>query len=251
MPEKEKEPKRHIRLVFCIDTSTSMQGAREGEVKKGMEAVLNNAAERIGDELEIDAAIVGSNGGAHEIVAAQALNRRSVTGIIDKVSGYSSSGGTSIDQGVLRACEEIGKMERKEETSFALILLTDGDDSKITQTKGEELAGKVAALGAQFFAIGIQGFKKETLLRLTTKDKIIDTTKGTSIVDAVSILYGRVIGKFHGLRLYFRNFRKWDSGRFNLCLKEAQDGLQMAPMRSILMNSQREKQGSINFTLIH
>lgn len=202
MPAKEKEPKRHIRLVFCIDTSGSMRGHREAEVKKGIEAVLTNAAERIGDELEIDVAIVGFNDRAHEIVAAQALNRRSVTGIIDKVNGYRSDGMTSIDKGVVKACEEIGRIGRKEETSSALILLTDGDDSKITQAKGEELAGKVAALGAQFFAIGIQGFKKETLLRLTTEDKIIDTTKGTSIVDAISILYGRVIGKFHGLRLY-------------------------------------------------
>jgi uncharacterized protein YegL len=202
MPEKEKEAARHIRLVFCIDTSGSMIGSSEKEVKEGMKAVLRDGANRVNEELVIEVAVVGFNDRAHEIAAPKILNQESVESLINKVESYQSKGTTSIIAGVEKACEGFGKMKQGAETSSVLILLTDGQDGQMTSEKGKELADRVAALGARLFAIGIKGFNQEILKRLIAEKNIIDTTKGTSIVGAISILYKRAIAKFCALRLY-------------------------------------------------
>lgn len=202
MPEKEKERERHIRLVFCIDTSGSMDGKNENAVKKGMEDVLRDAAKRVNMELQIEVAVIGFNTAAHDIVGAQELSNSTVEPILEKVKGYRSNGSTSIVSGIERACDVLKKMDPRPETSSALILLTDGVDNAVTKDKGNELAQRVANLGAKFFAIGIEGYRKDIVFRLVKEENLIDTTKGTPIAEAISILYGRAIAKFHGLRLY-------------------------------------------------
>lgn len=214
IPKGEPLPP-NVSLTFCVDTSSSMRGERETELKKAVEDVLVHA-QGIVDHSKgatIEIAIVGFNGSASIISAPIKITptdskQRAIDKIIANLKRLNSSGGTRILAGLGAATDQLERMSKQNQHgNHTLILLTDGDDT-LNQGEVETIHTRLKKAHANLFAVGIgKGHKQATLETIAPRDgkftgKYINTAAGAeTITSAISGIYKRAISASHNVKL--------------------------------------------------
>lgn len=195
----------NVTLTFCIDQSGSMQEKREEEVKRGVEAVLEDAKKvvRADPGAKISVAACGFNTQANLIAEPTEITQSSAQGLIDRVKAYKSNGGTTIVNGLEFAAGQVERLAKENPLAkHVLIVLSDGKDKGKKDFK--QIQQRLTAKKTQVFAIGIgEGHTKETMRDIAQNEKnYIDTTKkGQSIEGAIQTIYATSLATFSDLRL--------------------------------------------------
>ncbi len=207
---KGKPSPPNVTLTFCIDTSGSMSGEPEKEVKKSVEKVLNSAQKIIATSkgAKIEIAIVGFDTSSKTICEPTKINsNKAVEDIKTSLKRLESGGGTDIIAGLKEATTKVEGMAKKNRGGVhTFILLTDGNVA-VNQTYISDIHKRLAAANAQLFAIGIGTHKKEALKQIAPetgsfKGTYIDTTLGHDTIEsAIARIYTQAIASFDKLVL--------------------------------------------------
>lgn len=229
IPKGEPSPP-NVSLTFCVDTSSSMKGVRETELKQAVKDVLDNAQGIIDHSkgATIEIAIIGFNNSASIISAPIKITpsdskQRAVDKIIANLNRVASNGGTSITAGLKEATNQLEEMSRKNPNgSHTLILLTDGDEN-LDQGEVSAIHTRLKKAHASLFAVGIgKDHKQETLETIAPqngnfKGKYINTASGKeTITSAISGIYKHVIAAAHKVKLRSSHLEagSWSVDRF-------------------------------------
>jgi Ca-activated chloride channel family protein len=143
--EGEVEKRTPINVCLVLDTSTSMAGARLGQVGKAATRFL----EQVGEQDLVS--VVAFNDRAEVVVPAQ--RGQDVGRLLSRISTLQPRGGTEILQGLEAGFTEVQR-HKNSNSSNHIVLITDG------RTYGDEeaclrLASQAADLGISISAIGI------------------------------------------------------------------------------------------------
>lgn len=214
IPKGEPLPP-NVSLTFCVDTSGSMQGERETELKQAVIDILTDAQGIIDHSkgATIEIAIVGFNRRASIISAPIKINpsdskQKAVDKIIASLNLINSNGDTSIIAGLKEATSQLECMSKQNPSGkHTLILLTDGDEN-LTQDKVEAIHTRLKNAHASLFAVGIGKDHKQTTLETIAPQngkftgKYINTGSGTeTITSAISGIYKQAISPSHNVKL--------------------------------------------------
>lgn len=192
-------------LIFCIDTSGSMETPeRSGAVKEALNTLLDDAQRLIdqtpGAAIYIE--IIGFNDSARIITPLTQLGTKTILeSVKTQIRGTLFGGGTAILSGLRKATE---KLETKGMGSRTVILLTDGDDNGCNAASLSQIQVKLTQAKASIFGIGIGAqHNKDTLRTITAGGTYIDTTvkDGPTIQSSIAAIYKRAIAPFTELRL--------------------------------------------------
>lgn len=216
VPKTEKKPP-NVNISFCIDTSGSMQGDREGSVKAGVNRVIDNArgVMKVAGA-RIDMGAIGFNNKAHKISDPTSITKESDAGLKGRVDDYDSAGGTSIVAGINGSIQQLKEMAKANKTGKnVLILLSDGQDN-VSSGSVDKIRRQLGSVNGEIFAIGIgDSHNKTTLQEIAGEANYIDTTQGVSIEDAITRMYEVAIAKFSEMKLQLHGVpgNKWLMGQ--------------------------------------
>ena len=203
VPTQELLPP-NVTLVFCVDTSGSMKGDREGQVKGGLNSILDAAVEEVARGASIKIGVVGFTNKARTICEPTSVTSESVAGIKGAVGDYTSNGSTKIAVGLDAATTQLEAMARTTSSAtHTFVVLTDGDEV-LGESAVQGIHSRLAAIQARVFGIGIGAGHKKKTVKLIASDKgdYIDTTEeNVSIAGAISDVYEQAIADFTDLRL--------------------------------------------------
>jgi len=206
---KKSTPPPKVALIFCIDTSASMDGSREGQVKAGIKSVLDNAVKVVNamEESQIQIGMEGFSDETHTICEATDITSETMQTIQNKLNTYRSNGSTDIIMGFEKATKTVEtSAQNTPDLTQYLILLSDGEES-LSADQVKPVHERLAKVGAKLFAIGIgESHKKETLRLIASskrlKGKYIDTTTGQDTLSRTIVeIYNGAIGVFSNLSL--------------------------------------------------
>ncbi len=210
---KEKPLPVNATLIFCIDTSGSMDSdERIGAVKSALNKVLDHAQSVVNGcpAAQISFEIIGFNTAWSVIAPLTNLTdgdkESKMQAVKKQITALTPSGYTKILAGLDKASQDL--TTTRSQGSRTIVLLTDGNDS-IDQGELSNIHARIASAGASLFAIGIgKEHKKATLKQIVTskagsfKGKYIDTTAGKeTIKGAIAAIYGQAIASFSELEL--------------------------------------------------
>ncbi len=192
-------------LIFCIDTSGSMNTEeRSGAVKEALNTLLDDAQKLIdqtpGATIYIE--IIGFSNSARMITPLTLLGKRqTLEAVKEQITGTVFGGGTAILSGLQQATNDI---EKKGMGSRTVILLTDGEDNGYNAQALSQIQVKLTKAKASLFGIGIgAAHSKATLSAITVNGTYIDTTlkDGPTIQSSIAAIYHRAVAPFTELRL--------------------------------------------------
>jgi Ca-activated chloride channel family protein len=154
-------------IVFVVDTSGSMAGAKLNQAKKALEFCVENLNAE--DRFEIVRFSTEAEPLFGKLVDANAGQRKHAS---DFIAGLKPIGGTAIADALQAAL----KMQSvKSERPFVIIFLTDGLPTVGSRNAGEIVAGVKKAGGARIFSFGIGSDVNTQLL-----DQIAESTRAFS-----------------------------------------------------------------------
>lgn len=167
-PTVSKEAKPSPKdIVFVVDTSGSMAGAKLDQARKALAFCVENLNPE--DHFEIVRFSTEAEPFFGKLVAADADNRRKAT---DFIAGLKPMGGTAIADALTNALKlRAEKIERP----FVVIFLTDGLPTVGTRDPEQIVANAKKAGGVRIFSFGIGSDVNTQLL-----DQIAETTRGFS-----------------------------------------------------------------------
>ncbi|MCB1110343.1 MAG: VWA domain-containing protein [Chlamydiia bacterium] len=194
-----------VSITFCIDTSGSMTGKnRAADVKKGMAAILDDAAIQAENGAQVRIAVVGFSDTARIICSPTIVDRESIARLKETIEAYPSGGGTDLNRGLEAAAAQAQEMAGEAFSQNTLILLTDGE----VGTNVNRIDGMLKPHHIQLFAVGIGAdHTKDALQGLTAeqdgfKGTYIDTTTpGVTIVGTIANIYQQVMVPFSQMEL--------------------------------------------------
>jgi Mg-chelatase subunit ChlD len=218
--QKHAAPPPNVSLTFCIDVSSSMNVVdRIGAVRKALLYVLNDAQAVVNQRkgANISLALIGFNENSNVITPITQLiftypgyQNGVLEELTKKINTFEVGGSTDILQGLERATQEVEQAARtNRQCSHTLILLSDGEDNSINESKLLTIQDKLASIPAKLFTIGIgQWHTKAVLQKIASsrngnlKGTYIDTTLGLDTIEsAISKIYNQAIASFHDLEL--------------------------------------------------
>ena len=101
-------------LTFCIDKSQSMKKEdREGQVKRAVAGILNQALTARKKGVKIKIAIIGFNKSQEVIYKPTEVTDTSILDIKKKLNKYESTGKTNIQAGMEKAITYLESMKNK------------------------------------------------------------------------------------------------------------------------------------------
>lgn len=164
--EEERRLKPPLNVALVLDTSTSMAGARLGQVVKAASQFVSQLSEH--DILSV----ITFNDRAQVVVPAQP--GLDVQRLISRLSTLQTSGGTEMYQGLKAGLVEVQRHLRASATNH-IVLITDG------RTYGDEaacldLASQAAQQGIPISAIGIGDEWNEEFI-----DQLVSKSGGSSL----------------------------------------------------------------------
>jgi Mg-chelatase subunit ChlD len=209
----KKHSPPNAKLIFCIDTSGSMNSdERIGAVRKALNAIVDHARKVVSasKEAKISFEIIAFETAARQIADLTSITSQGseVEALHQKINVMVGDGGTSILSGLEMASQEEKISRANGEAAPTIVLLTDGDDN-INPEHLSTIHLRLGKAQAKLFAIGIgDGHKKETLETIvTSKDgsfagEYKDAKAGKKAIEkAITEIYGRAIDSFTQLEL--------------------------------------------------
>ncbi len=155
-------------IVFVVDTSGSMAGAKMQQAQKALQFCVANLNKD--DRFEIVRFSTEAESLFGKLVEADSANRKRATDFIDELKPI---GGTAIDEALQTALKI---RSAKEARPFVVIFLTDGMPTVGTRNPDEILSNlKKAGEGVRIFSFGIGSDVNTQLL-----DQIAETTRAFS-----------------------------------------------------------------------
>ncbi|UYN92042.1 MAG: VWA domain-containing protein [Anaerolineales bacterium] len=189
--EEERRRKPPLNVALVLDTSTSMAGARLGQVVKAASHFVSQLSEH--DILSV----ITFNDRAQVVVPAQP--GLDIQRLISRFSTLQTSGGTEIYQGLKAGLVEVQRHLRPSATNH-IVLITDG------RTYGDEaacleLAGQAAQQGIPISAIGIGDEWNEEFV-----DQLVAKSGGSSLyADKSADIHTVLENRLHTLSLSYAN----------------------------------------------
>jgi uncharacterized protein YegL len=197
-------------LVFCIDTSGSMNTPeRSDAVKQALndlvshaEGVINNSP---GAQISIE--IVAFDENARVIAPLTLLEGNGANrSIREQIEAIRCNGQTRIFAGLEQASQHL--IAASSLGSRTVILLTDGEDKNLNVNTLEGIHNRLIGANARLFAIGIgKEHNKNTLQRIVTNNTpgfsgtYIDTTDGPTIQGAIDEIYKNAIKSYSRMKI--------------------------------------------------